>query len=243
MRRTSLFSDAKSAGIGTIPGLEQTLKSTTSCLVDVNGAGALEDRASRHPFKRFLDVCLSLLLLVLLLPLIALIGIANWVEADGPLLYVSKRIGRYGIPFTFYKFRTMIVNADSLRDDLNRRNNRDAILFKVSDDPRITRVGRILRKYSLDEIPQLINVLRGEMSLVGPRPSLASEVQQYDPQHLVRLMVLPGVTGLWQVHARTSPLFDDYISLDLAYIHDWSIWLDIKILWRTVGAVLAGTGE
>jgi lipopolysaccharide/colanic/teichoic acid biosynthesis glycosyltransferase len=106
----------------------------------------------------------------------------------------------------------------------------------------VTRVGRILRKYSIDEIPQLINVLRGEMSLVGPRPPLASEIEQYDPIHFVRLMALPGMTGLWQVHARTSPSFHDYISLDLEYMRNWSLWLDIKILWRTVGVVLAGTG-
>jgi lipopolysaccharide/colanic/teichoic acid biosynthesis glycosyltransferase len=190
-----------------------------------------------------LDVCLSLTLLVLLMPLIALVAVAIWVEGDGPLLYVSKRIGRHGCPFAFYKFRTMVVNADLLKDGLNKRNKRNAILFKISNDPRVTRVGRFLRKYSLDEIPQLINVLRGEMSLVGPRPSLISEVEHYDPQHFIRLTVLPGLTGLWQVQARTSPSFHDYISLDSAYVHNWSVWLDIKILWRTIGVVLAGTGE
>lgn len=137
----------------------------------------------------------------------------------------------------------MVVNADLLRSDLNLRNERDAILFKLSNDPRVTRVGRFLRKYSLDELPQLINVIRGEMSLVGPRPPLASEVKNYHPEHFIRLAVLPGLTGLWQVQARESPYFVDYINLDSAYVQNWSLWLDIKILWRTLGVVLAGTGR
>jgi lipopolysaccharide/colanic/teichoic acid biosynthesis glycosyltransferase len=177
------------------------------------------------------------------MPLIALTAAVIWAEGDGPLLYISRRIGRYGRPFTFYKFRTMIVDAESLRNELDRRNERNTVLFKISNDPRITKMGRILRKYSIDEIPQLINVLRGEMSLVGPRPSLAAEVEQYEPQHFVRLTVLPGMTGLWQVVARKSPSFHDYINLDLSYVHNWSLWLDLKILLRTIGVVLAGTGE
>lgn len=241
--KTSLFSAANSDGIDLMPRFEQTLKITNGYLSGGNGIGLMQDGVSYKRIKRTLDVCLSLILLILLLPLTALIAAAIWAQADGPLLYVSRRIGRYGRPFTFYKFRTMIVNADSLKDELNPRNKRSAILFKVPNDPRITRLGRILRKYSLDEIPQLINVLRGEMSLVGPRPSLASEVEQYNAQHFVRLMVLPGLTGLWQVRARTSPLFEDYIDLDLMYIYSWSVWLDVKILWRTVWVVLAGTGE
>jgi lipopolysaccharide/colanic/teichoic acid biosynthesis glycosyltransferase len=136
----------------------------------------------------------------------------------------------------------MVVNADLLKSELSARNERDAVLFKLSNDPRVTRVGRFLRKYSLDEFPQLLNVLRGEMSLVGPRPPLASEVKNYDPAHFIRLTVLPGLTGLWQVQARKSPSFVDYINLDLAYVQNWSLWLDIKILWRTLGVVFAGTG-
>ena len=119
----------------------------------------------------------------------------------------------------------------------------DGILFKISDDPRITRVGRFLRKYSLDELPQFYNVLRGDMSLVGPRPPIASEVEQYDISHLRRLDVLPGMTGLWQVEARQDPSFDSYISLDTAYVENWSLWLDMKILARTVGVVVSGTGS
>ncbi len=121
-------------------------------------------------------------------------------------------------------------------------NERDSVLFKITNDPRITRMGRFLRKYSLDELPQLFNVLRGDMSLVGPRPPIASEVKRYELNHLRRLDVLPGITGLWQVQARQDPSFDSYISLDTAYIENWSLWLDIKILVRTIGVVVSGTG-
>jgi len=122
-------------------------------------------------------------------------------------------------------------------------NERDGVLFKITNDPRITRLGKILRKYSLDELPQFLNVLRGDMSIVGPRPPIGSEVREYKLSHLRRLDVTPGITGLWQVQARQDPSFDNYISLDVAYIESWSMWLDLKIIVRTVGVVLAGTGS
>jgi lipopolysaccharide/colanic/teichoic acid biosynthesis glycosyltransferase len=137
----------------------------------------------------------------------------------------------------------MVTNADKLKADLEHMNERKGVLFKIVNDPRITRVGRVLRKYSLDELPQFYNVLRGDMSLVGPRPPIASEVEQYDLAHLRRLDVLPGITGLWQVEARQDPSFDSYISLDTAYVENWSLWLDLKILARTVGVVFSGTGS
>ena len=137
----------------------------------------------------------------------------------------------------------MVENADKLKADLEHMNERDSVLFKIANDPRITGIGRILRKYSLDELPQFYNVLRGDMSLVGPRPPVAAEVEQYDLAHLRRLDVLPGITGLWQVEARQDPSFDSYISLDTAYVENWSLWLDLKILARTVGVVLSGTGS
>jgi len=137
----------------------------------------------------------------------------------------------------------MVVGAELLKHRLNQRNERAEILFKIANDPRTTRIGRVLRKYSLDEIPQLINVLRGDMSLVGPRPPLACEVEQYSPHQFIRLEVLPGITGLWQINARRSSSFHDYISLDAAYVQNWCLWLDLKILWRTVGVVLSGTGD
>jgi lipopolysaccharide/colanic/teichoic acid biosynthesis glycosyltransferase len=137
----------------------------------------------------------------------------------------------------------MCLDADKLKESLQHKNERDGVLFKITDDPRVTRAGRFLRKYSLDELPQLYNVLRGDMSLVGPRPPIASEVEQYDISHLRRLDVLPGMTGLWQVEARQDPSFDSYISLDTAYVENWSLWLDMKILARTVGVVFSGTGS
>jgi lipopolysaccharide/colanic/teichoic acid biosynthesis glycosyltransferase len=136
----------------------------------------------------------------------------------------------------------MVITADRLKHDLSALNERDSILFKIANDPRVTPIGRFLRKYSLDELPQLLNVLFGEISLVGPRPPLVCEVEKYKPEHFVRLSVLPGLTGLWQVQSRTSPLFDDYISLDTAYAENWSLWLDFRILCRTIQVVCAGTG-
>ncbi len=192
--------------------------------------------------KRVLDVFVSLVALILLTPILLIIAIAVYVDSGAPLLYRAERIGRKGRPFTCYKFRTMIVNADALKEQLKHLNERDGILFKMAADPRITRVGRILRKFSLDELPQLFNVLIGDMSLVGPRPPVASEVEKYDLSHLRRLDVLPGITGLWQVEARQDPSFENYIALDTAYVENWSLSLDLKILARTVSVVINGTG-
>jgi lipopolysaccharide/colanic/teichoic acid biosynthesis glycosyltransferase len=135
-----------------------------------------------------------------------------------------------------------VRDAETRRAEVLHMNERDSVLFKISNDPRITAIGRFLRKYSLDELPQLINVLRGDMSMVGPRPPIASEVKRYELNHLRRLDVVPGITGLWQVQARQDPSFDSYISMDTAYIENWSLWLDLKILIRTVTVVFAGTG-
>jgi exopolysaccharide biosynthesis polyprenyl glycosylphosphotransferase len=193
--------------------------------------------------KRLIDVTGAGLALLLGWPLMLILVAAIKFDSEGPVFYRAQRTGRKGRTFTCYKFRTMCANADKLKEDLQHRNERDGILFKITNDPRITRVGRLLRKYSLDELPQFYNVLRGDMSLVGPRPPLASEVEQYDIAHLRRLDVLPGMTGLWQVEARQDPSFDSYISLDTAYVENWSLWLDMKILARTVGVVFSGTGS
>jgi exopolysaccharide biosynthesis polyprenyl glycosylphosphotransferase len=193
--------------------------------------------------KRVLDITLSTIALLLLSPIMLAIAIAVRLDSDGPIFYRASRIGRKGRTFSCYKFRTMVANADKLREQLSHMNERDSVLFKIANDPRITRVGRFLRKYSLDELPQFYNVLCGDMSLVGPRPPIAHEVEQYDLSHLCRLNVLPGITGLWQVEARQDPSFDSYISLDTAYVENWSLWLDMKILARTVGVVVAGTGS
>lgn len=192
--------------------------------------------------KRAIDATLSTLALIVLSPFMLGIAIAIRLDSKGPVFYRALRVGRKGHTFHCMKFRTMVVNAEALKADLAHMNERDSILFKMTNDPRVTSVGSFLRKYSLDEIPQFFNVLRGEMSLVGPRPPIASEVERYDLSHLRRLDVLPGITGLWQVEARHDPSFDSYISLDTAYVENWNLWLDLKILVRTVSVVLGGTG-
>jgi exopolysaccharide biosynthesis polyprenyl glycosylphosphotransferase len=194
-------------------------------------------------FKRVLDTTGAILAMILLAPFMLILSAAIRLDSEGTVFYRAQRIGRKGRTFTCYKFRTMCTDAEKLKANLQDQNERDGILFKIANDPRITRVGRLLRKYSLDELPQFYNVLRGDMSLVGPRPPIASEVEQYDLAHLRRLDVLPGMTGLWQVEARQDPSFDSYISLDTAYVENWSLWLDMKILARTVGVVFSGTGS
>lgn len=196
-----------------------------------------------YMLKRALDICVSSLLLLLLAPMLAVIALLVRLDSGGPIFYKARRIGRKGRVFYCYKFRTMVPDADARKHEVAHLNERDSVLFKVVNDPRITRVGKYLRKYSLDEIPQFWNVIRGDMSLVGPRPPMAAEVEQYDLSHLRRLDVLPGITGLWQVEARQDPSFDSYISLDTAYVENWSLWLDLKILVRTVSVVLGGTGS
>ena len=192
--------------------------------------------------KRILDIAFSGLILFLLAPLLLVFAIAIKLDSGGPVFYSSERIGKRGRVFRCFKFRTMVRDAEERRADVLHMNERDGVLFKVSNDPRITRVGRLLRKYSLDELPQFFNVIRGDMSVVGPRPPIASEVMEYKLSHLRRLDVNPGITGLWQVQGRQDPSFDSYVSLDVTYIENWSLWLDFKILVRTVGVVFAGTG-
>lgn len=193
--------------------------------------------------KRVLDLSLASLALLVASPVMLALAVAVKSDSEGPIFYRAQRIGRKGRTFVCYKFRTMVVHADRMKADLAHRNEREGVLFKMQNDPRVTKVGRFIRKYSLDELPQFYNVVRGDMSLVGPRPPIASEVEQYDLPHLRRLDVLPGITGLWQVEARQDPSFDSYISLDTAYVENWSLWLDLKILARTISVVVSGTGS
>jgi exopolysaccharide biosynthesis polyprenyl glycosylphosphotransferase len=193
--------------------------------------------------KRLMDLVLAGIALVVLLPALLVIAIAIKLDSTGPAFYTSERIGKKGRVFPCIKFRTMVRNAEKLREEMMHMNERDGVLFKVTNDPRITKLGRFLRKYSLDELPQLYNVLRGDMSIVGPRPPIASEVREYKLSHLRRLDVTPGITGLWQVVGRQDPSFESYISLDVTYIENWSILLDLMIIMRTVGVVLLGTGS
>lgn len=192
--------------------------------------------------KRIFDITFCVLGLLLLSPFFLLLALLIKLDSRGSVFYTSERIGKKGRVFRCIKFRTMVQDAEVRRAAIMHMNERDGVLFKVSNDPRITRVGRFLRKYSLDELPQFFNVLRGDMSLVGPRPPIASEVKQYKLNHLRRLDVMPGITGLWQVEARHDPSFDCYVAWDLAYIEGWNIWLDFKITCRTIGVVLSGTG-
>lgn len=193
--------------------------------------------------KRYADVVLASAALIATSPVFLLIALAIKLDSQGSVLYRSTRVGKKGATFTCLKFRTMVEGAEALQEKLRDRNERDRVLFKVRNDPRITRAGHFLRKYSLDELPQFWNVFRGDMSLVGPRPALPSEVAQYQIDHLKRLDVLPGITGLWQVEARRDPCFENYMKFDTEYVDRWSLWLDVKIILKTPRVVVGGTGQ
>jgi len=192
--------------------------------------------------KRAIDLVVSLMVLVASSPLIALIALAIKVDSPGPVLFVQVRVGRNGRHFQFYKFRSMKVGADEEVAALVDLNEATGPIFKIRNDPRLTRVGRLLRRLSLDELPQFYNILIGDMSLVGPRPPLPREVEKYEDWHFKRLDISPGLTGLWQVSGRSELTFDEMVLLDIWYIENWSIGLDLKILLRTIPAVLLARG-
>jgi len=192
--------------------------------------------------KRVFDIVVSVLVAVLLLPLWLLIALAVKLDSRGPVLFVDRRIGVGEREFGMLKFRTMVAEAASLQPELENANEAEGALFKIRDDPRVTRVGRVLRRLSLDEIPQIGNVLKGEMSLVGPRPLPLRDHQLLQDWHRARYAVLPGMTGLWQISGRSGLTFDDLVRLDFTYLENWSIWLDITIIARTIPAVIAGRG-
>lgn len=194
--------------------------------------------------KRYVDFFGALVIFILLSPVYALISLAIRLDSPGPVFYKQTRVGLHGKEFKAWKFRSMVINADALQKELEAKNEtKDGILFKMKDDPRITRVGKFLRQYSLDELPQIFNVLLGEMSLVGPRPLPLRDVEKFSESHFIRHEVLPGITGLWQVSGRSDVMdFDKVIRLDLMYIENWSLWLDFKILLRTFEVVLKKTG-
>jgi lipopolysaccharide/colanic/teichoic acid biosynthesis glycosyltransferase len=185
---------------------------------------------------------ISAIALCVTFPLMAVIAMLIKLTSPGQALYRAQRVGLKGRRFSCYKFRTMVSDADELKDGLRAKNERQGPCFKLAADPRITCVGRWLRRYSLDELPQLWNVLRGEMSMVGPRPHPLDDFSRYRLDHLRRLDVTPGITGLWQVTARRDPSFQRNMSLDLEYIEHWSLGMDLRILWKTVFVVLRGTG-
>jgi exopolysaccharide biosynthesis polyprenyl glycosylphosphotransferase len=221
---------------------------TTGRLESIDGVGVYSlangpDRAAGLFLKRVLDVVAGACLLIAASPVLAALAIAIKADSSGPVLFRQERVGLHGRIFHVVKFRSMCSDAEDKLDDLRVHNEIRGHAFKLRDDPRITRVGRFLRRSSLDELPQLWNVVRGQMSLVGPRPPLPAEVAQYDVWHRRRLSMKPGMTGLWQVGARHSAEFDHWVEQDLEYIDSWSLWLDFKIMARTVPAVLGGTGR
>jgi len=192
--------------------------------------------------KRLLDIGVSSVGLLVLSPLLLLLALLVRLTSPGPILYRQTRCGLAGRRFTLFKFRTMVANAQALREDLEPLNEMDGPVFKIAEDPRCTSLGRFLRKFSLDELPQLWNVLRGDMSLVGPRPPLPEEVGQYEPWQRRRLRARPGLTCLWVLEGRSRLNFRQWVELDLQYIENWSLWLDLKILLRTIPIVLLARG-
>lgn len=211
--------------------------------------GALPARAAgrrwriEQRIKRGLDIVLSLAGLILLAPLLVLVAAVVAIGSRGPVFYPWRVLGRRARPFVGYKFRTMVVEADALKDRFLAENEMTGPVFKMRNDPRVTRVGRWLRRYSLDELPQLWSVLKGDMSLVGPRPPSAHEFAAFEPWQWAKLAVTPGITCLWQVRGRSEITdFAEWAALDLEYIREWSLWLDLSILLRTLPVVVRGDG-
>jgi exopolysaccharide biosynthesis polyprenyl glycosylphosphotransferase len=220
-------------------------------ILDINYIGIIPlftyKKRNPHPsesaIKKMFDFVASLTLIILLLPLFIIIAILIKINSSGPVFHTQKRMGLRARIFNFYKFRSMVKNADKLKVQLLEKNEvKDGVIFKIKEDPRVTSIGRFLRKYSLDELPQLFNVLKGNMSLVGPRPPLPNEIEEYDDPHMDRLSIKPGITGLSQIKGRSDLSFSQWFRWDLWYINHWSFGLDIKILLWTIPAVLKGKG-
>ena len=199
-------------------------------------------RVGYRAIKRGFDVLTSGLALILLSPLFLILIVLIKREDGGPTFYSQERIGKNEKPFKMWKFRSMIVNADKMVEQLEEQNEIDGAMFKIKDDPRITKIGHTIRKYSLDELPQLWNVLIGDMSLVGPRPPLPSEVEEYTDYDKQRLLVMPGCTGLWQVTKRNEADFDEMVWLDIVYINHSGLWEDLKLIIKTIGVVIHPNG-
>jgi exopolysaccharide biosynthesis polyprenyl glycosylphosphotransferase len=199
---------------------------------------------SDYWLKRCFDFCFGVLLFLVLLPVYLLLALLIKLDSAGPIFFRQTRIGLHGRKFKVWKFRTMVANADKLQAELEAKNEmKDGVLFKMKNDPRITRIGGFLRRYSLDELPQLFNIMLGEMSFVGPRPLTVRDVDRFEERHFIRQEVLPGLTGLWQVSGRSNiESFEEAVNLDITYIANWSLWLDLKIMLKTAKVVLAKQG-
>lgn len=202
----------------------------------------VNDRPFYHVVKRLFDIVASACGLILLFPLFLFLVIKIKSEDGGPAFYSQERIGKNEKPFKMWKFRSMVVDADKMLDKLEDQNEIDGAMFKIKDDPRVTRIGHVIRKYSLDELPQLWNVLIGDMSLVGPRPPLPSEVEEYTDYDKQRLTVMPGCTGLWQVTRRSEADFDEMVWLDIVYINHSGAWEDLKLMIKTVLVMIHPNG-
>jgi exopolysaccharide biosynthesis polyprenyl glycosylphosphotransferase len=199
-------------------------------------------RGAQFLAKRTFDLVVGAILLILSLPVLALAALAIKIDDRGPVIYPSRRVGLNEREFSCLKLRTMRTDADAIQAQLESRNEASGALFKIRDDPRVTRVGAVLRRFSIDELPQLVNVLRGEMSLVGPRPLPMRDYSRLSAVHKERYRVLPGMTGLWQVSGRSELSYDELVRLDFFYVESWSIWLDLTVLARTIPVVLARRG-
>lgn len=192
--------------------------------------------------KRFFDIFLSSAALVVLSPLLLVIAILIYLEDKGPVIYSQTRIGKDGRAFKLYKFRSMCVDADEKLKDLQKLNERDGPVFKIKNDPRVTKVGKFIRKTCIDELPQLVNIIKGDMSIVGPRPPLPNEVEQYNSYQKQRLLVVPGLTCYWQIQKGEETTFDEWVELDLKYIKERSILLDFRLILLTFKVILSGKG-
>jgi len=235
-------------GVGTAISLDlYNPKIATVRQTNFNGIPLLEFDTFRAKqwqlfVKRTLDILIALIGLIACMPLFAVVALAIKTTSRGPILYRQTRCGLNGRKFTLYKFRSMIVGAEMKRRELEKMNEMNGPVFKIKRDPRITPVGRILRKFSIDELPQLWNVLKGDMSIVGPRPPLPVEVEIYEVWQRRRLSLKPGLTCIWQVSGRNKVDFDRWMAMDLEYIDHWSLWLDFKIMFKTLFVVLFGYG-
>lgn len=192
--------------------------------------------------KRAMDIICSGLAIIVLSPILFIVAVAIKTESKGPVVFCQKRIGKDGKEFYMYKFRSMCVNAEDILKKLEEKNEADGPVFKMKDDPRVTKVGKFIRKYSIDELMQLFNILKGDMSIVGPRPALPNEVEEYDDFAKNRLKVKPGLTCYWQVMGRSDIGFDEWMQLDVKYIKEMNFWLDIKLILMTIPAVFKGDG-
>jgi exopolysaccharide biosynthesis polyprenyl glycosylphosphotransferase len=223
------------------------MRTSERFLEDLDGMAVLSyangpDEMTSHALKRFLDLVVAIPALILMAPFLLVVAVVMRLTQGPGIIYTQERVGMHGRIFTIYKLRTMVADADARYAELAAQSDTRGAAFKMVDDPRITPIGRWLRRFSLDELPQVWNVLRGEMSIVGPRPAPPREVEQYDLWHRRRLSMKPGITGLWQISSRLDEDFDQRAELDMAYIERWSIWLDVTIILKTVPALIRRPG-